>query len=153
MGLTGSIPFFPPWCVTMPVEEKCTALGITMSCVALPTNDEVFAQHIAIGHWLTLFALIGIGIINLLFCGRHPSFDTDKMKIITSFYAIGTGFFSWFRLYFGVGQFLLMTAAVHNLGEWSILMMIAADNDTENKLNKRIMYLSSTPLVLSYSLR
>lgn len=141
MASPTSIPLFPPWCVMPPVEKKCTLLGVTMPCVALPVNDDLFGREISLGHWVTTFSLIAIGIINLSYVS-FPFQRADTMKIITSFYAIGTGIFSWLRLYFGVGHFLLMAAALHNLGEWSMLMMIAAFHKTVWEIERSILYLT-----------
>ena len=135
-----SIPLFPPSCIVPAVEHMCTALGITVPCVATPSQPgSLFGDEIFLGHWLTFLSLIFIGVINLSYV-KFPVEFKDAMKITTGLYAIITAVFSITRLYFGVSRFLVIGAALHNLFEWSMLMQIASVNTTVQKVQKTIRW-------------
>jgi len=134
-----SIPLFPPWCVVDPIETQCTAFGVSMPCTGRPDYHDVFTNLIAMGHRMNALVLVGIGIVNLSYA-KWPVQREHAMKYITGLFALLTGLFTLSRLYFGISRLTLIAAAIHNFGEWSMLMMVAAVNKSEGDVEERIKY-------------
>ena len=119
------IPLFPPMCVHHQAERTCEAFGISLSCVPTFPLDVPFTVAAMHGHLLTVLMLTCIGLLNL----SHVDWSDRRanfMKIQTSLYALITAAFSFFRCYWGVSQFLMMGAAIHNLFEWFFFIQVSA---------------------------
>lgn len=54
------------------------------------------------------------------------------MKITTGLYAAETAFFALFRYYWGLGRPLIVGAALHNLFEWVIVILLAYGTNYKN---------------------
>ena len=136
-----SIPLFPEWCAVEPTEKQCTAFGLTFQCVSNPNNNDLFSTEIVMAQWVTGLALFVIGFVNLSETGFPFKFGREHtMKLIPGLYAIDTAIFSLCRLYFGISRITLAFAAFHNLGEWSMLMMVAAFSKSQDDVLKTIRY-------------
>ena len=119
------IPLFPPMCVYHQAVRTCEAFGISVECVPTFPLNVPFTVSATHGHLLTVLMLTCIGLLNLShvdWSDRRASF----MKIQTSLYALITAAFAFFRLYWGVSQFLLIGAAIHNLFEWFFFIQVSA---------------------------
>ena len=54
------------------------------------------------------------------------------MKITTGLYAAETAFFALFRYYWGLGRPLIVGAALHNLFEWTMVILLANGTNYRN---------------------
>jgi hypothetical protein len=133
--------------------DECTMLGITIPCMKGFGEQQIdtYGFELATSHLWTFGLTVAIGIYNLTMINckapkksgendrpYHWSFMNSghTMTITTGGYAIITGFFALFRFYWGVSKPLLITAALHNLFEWFIVVMIAEKSNNRKALRK-----------------
>ena len=149
------IPFFPKWCHAPLVDaDECTLLGMTIPCMNAFGEQEMnyFGFEMLTSHIWTFILTTTIGLYNLslvrsaspepkegvVYC-RSFSNNGQTMTITTGLYAIITGIFAVVRYYWGVSKPLLLTAALHNLCEWLIVVMIAENSKSRLDLRRGFM--------------
>ena len=157
------IPFFPKeWCVAPMISaDECTLLGITIPCMNAfgPVEYGAYGFEMLSSHMWTFALTLCIGVGNLwsvvasrrrtLYDIEHRKSDIfdenykwsfwnsgQTMSIITGWYAVITSFFALVRFYWGISKPLLITAALHNLAEWCIVVHISSGSRNRTDLKR-----------------
>jgi hypothetical protein len=141
MGDSGSIPFFPPFCVAKVDEsDACELFGVTIPCHRAFNEDTLgqFGYGLESSHIWTFVLTFAIGLISLWNLKWPWDFHHQSLKATCALYAIETSFFSLIRFFWGVCKPLVAFAALHNLFEWSIVLHVAHGTTDLKILGRRL---------------